>query len=78
MSSKTETLDVRTLPHGPRRLEKIIGTWNALQAGDVLKIINDHDPKPLSHHFATHQPGKYQWEYEQEGPDEWIVNITRR
>ena len=78
MSSKTEILDVRTLPHGPQRLEKIIGTWNLLEPGDVLKIINDHDPKPLSQHFAANQPGKYQWAYEQEGPVEWVVKITRK
>jgi len=77
MSSTTETLDVRTLPPG-ERFEKIIGIWNLLKPGDILKIINDHDPKPLSHHFATSQPEKYQWEYEQEGPVEWIVKITRK
>ena len=66
MNQKTETLDVRTIPPG-ERFEKIIWIWNSLEPGDILKIINDHDPKPLSHHFATHQPGKYQWEHEQEG-----------
>ena len=59
MSLKTETLDVRTTPPG-ERFEKIIGIWNSLKPGDILKIINDHDPKPLRHHFATNQPGKYQ------------------
>ena len=77
MTSKTETLDVRTLPHGEKRLETIIEIWNSLEPGDILKILNDHDPKPLNHHFATHQPGKYQWEHKQEGPVEWIVKITR-
>ena len=77
MSSKTETLDVRTIPPG-ERFEKIIGIWNVLKPGDILKITNDHDPKPLRHHFATQQPGKYQWEYEREGPVEWIVKITRK
>jgi uncharacterized protein (DUF2249 family) len=42
-----------------------------------MKIINDHDPKPLRYQFEAEQSGKFAWEYEQQGPVDWIVNIKR-
>jgi uncharacterized protein (DUF2249 family) len=28
-------------------------------------------------HFEAEQRGKYEWEYEQQGPKDWIVKIKR-
>lgn len=76
MSAKIETLDLRHLP--PReRHAKIFQTWDLLESGETMKIINDHDPKPLRYQFEAEQKGKFLWEYEQEGPVDWIVNIKR-
>jgi uncharacterized protein (DUF2249 family) len=76
MSIKMETLDLRLLPPQERHA-KIFQTWNNLEPGNSMKIINDHDPKPLRYQFEAEQKGKFQWEYEQEGPVDWIVNIRR-
>jgi uncharacterized protein (DUF2249 family) len=38
----------------------------------MLKIINDHDPKPLHHYFTKNHESEFQWEYEQEGPEALI------
>jgi uncharacterized protein (DUF2249 family) len=46
-----------------------------LQPGEILRIINDHDPKPLYYQFAAEQKGKFEWQYEQRGPVDWIANI---
>ena len=59
------------------RYDKIFQIWNNLKSGETLKIINDHDPKPLRYHFATTQEGEFQWEYEQEGLIDWIVKIKK-
>jgi len=76
MSAKVVTLDLRPLP--PReRHAKIFQTWNRLESGETMKIINDHDPKPLRYQFEAEQNGKFQWQYEQEGPVDWIFNIKR-
>jgi uncharacterized protein (DUF2249 family) len=76
MSPKMETLDVR--PIRPfERFEKIFKIWNNLKPGEMLKIINDHDPKPLHHYFTKNHESEFQWEYEQEGPVDWIVKIKR-
>jgi uncharacterized protein (DUF2249 family) len=42
-----------------------------------MEIINDHDPRPLRYQFEAEQSGTFEWEYEQEGPVDWIVNIKR-
>ncbi|MEE9151174.1 MAG: DUF2249 domain-containing protein [Thermoplasmata archaeon] len=39
--------------------------------------MNDHDPKPLYYQFEAEQKGKFEWEYEKEGPIDWIVKIKR-
>lgn len=57
--------------------EKIFKLWDELQAGQVLRIINDHDPKPLWYQFEVEYKSKYKWEYEQKGPKDWIVKIKK-
>jgi uncharacterized protein (DUF2249 family) len=76
MNPRIEILDLRPMPAHERR-EKIIQVWRNLKPGETLKIINDHDPRPLRYQFEAEQSGKFEWEYEQEGPVDWIVNIKR-
>jgi uncharacterized protein (DUF2249 family) len=76
MSGRIENLDLRPMPPFERH-EKIFQTWHTLKAGEILRIINDHDPKPLRYQFEAEEKGKFDWEYEQEGPKDWIVNIKR-
>lgn len=76
MSENIYTLDLRPMPPFERH-EKIFETWDSLKSGEALKIINDHDPKPLWYQFEVEYKGKYEWEYEQEGPKDWIVKIKK-
>ena len=76
MKEKTQTLDLRLTPPFERP-EKIFEIWETLKPGQILRIINDHDPKPLHDHLETVQKGKYGWEYEQNGPEDWIVKIEK-
>ena len=76
MEERIQTLDLRPMPPFERH-EKIFQKWDALQPGETLRIINDHNPKPLYYHFETEQKGKFEWEYEQEGPKDWIFRIRR-
>ncbi len=76
MSDKIVTLDLRPMPPFKRH-EKIFQKWDTLTPGETLKIINDHDPRPLRYKFATKHEGEFQWEYEQEGLIDWIVKIKR-
>jgi uncharacterized protein (DUF2249 family) len=76
MNHKIETLDLLSTPPSDRP-EKIFQIWNTLKPGEILRIIVDHDPKPLHDHFEKVQKGKYEWQYEQKGPWPWIVKIKR-
>lgn len=76
MNEDIQILDLRPMPPFERH-EKIFQLWDNLKAGQTLKIINDHDPKPLRYQFEVEYKGKYEWEYEQKGPKDWIVRIKR-
>ena len=54
--TKIINLDLRELiPF--KRHSKIFKNWNALKEGDVLRIINDHEPKPLYYMFQAEHNG---------------------
>jgi uncharacterized protein (DUF2249 family)/quercetin dioxygenase-like cupin family protein len=70
------TLDVRDL--APRdRHARIFATFDTLRPGEVLRLINDHDPKPLKYQFAAERADEATWEPEQAGPETWIVRIGK-
>lgn len=69
-------IDVRVLPCEQRR-ELIFSTFDGLAAGKAMEIVNDHDIKPLQGVFQNLVPGKFAWEYLQQGPDVWRVAITK-
>ncbi len=69
-------LDLRPIMPFERH-EKIFEMWDALSSGETLRITNDHDPKPLHYQFEAEYKGQYEWEYEQEGPKDWIVKIKK-
>lgn len=70
------TLDVRDL--APRdRHAHIFATFDALQPGAMLRLVNDHDPKPLKYQIAAERAGGMTWEPEEEGPDVWVIRIGK-
>ena len=76
MRETIKDLDLRKMPPFERHA-KIFERWNNLAKGQILRIINNHDPKPLYYQFAVEQKGRFEWEYEQNGPKDWIVMIKR-
>ena len=70
-------LDLRLVPENQRHPDKIINAWKELSPGDTLRLINDHDPKPLRYMFQIEFKDSFAWEYKQEGPREWIVEIKK-
>lgn len=76
MSKIVSTLDVRTLP--PREKHPtIFGLLAALQAGEALRITNDHDPVPLHYQLEAERPGQYTWLKGENGPEVWTADIVR-
>lgn len=71
------TLDVRTIP--PRERHPLIfSQFEALAPGQALRLVNDHDPKPLYYQFMAERPGEVEWQYLEQGPDTWQVRIGKR
>ena len=58
MPEDIRTLDLRPMPPFERH-EKIFQLWDELKPGNTLKIINDHDPKPLHYQFEAEYKNQY-------------------
>ncbi|KQZ78249.1 aminotransferase [Mesorhizobium sp. Root157] len=72
----TPLIDVRTIAPFERH-QRIFDMLGALSHGGSLIIVNDHDPRPLRAQIEMRHPGAYSWEYLQQGPDLWRVEISR-
>jgi len=69
-------VDVRSI--APRERHSLIfSTFRALQAGEAMELVNDHDPRPLYDQFQAEAPGTFQWDDLLQGPGTWRVAITR-
>lgn len=75
-SSIKTTIDVRQIP-GPQRHPLIFQTFEGLQVGEALELVNDHDPFPLQNQFNFMKRGQFQWDYLQQGPNVWRVRIAK-
>jgi len=72
----TKKVDVRHIPPAQRH-SLIFQTFEALQPGEAFILVNDHDPKPLRYQFEAEDKGQYEWEYDQQGPKDWMVRIKK-
>jgi len=69
-------IDVRSI--APRERHPLIfGRFDALQPGESLLLVNDHDPRPLYYQFEDRCTGQFEWTYLQSGPDLWRVQIGK-
>jgi uncharacterized protein (DUF2249 family) len=72
-----QELDVRPIP--PRQKHPTIHeTLRALAEGGTLRLINDHDPRPLRFELDADYPEIFGWEYVESGPEIWRVDISKR
>ncbi len=72
----SKTLDVRTIV--PRERHPLIfQTFDALKPGEAFELVNDHDPKPLYYHLSAERSGLITWNYLEQGPQIWRVQIGR-
>jgi uncharacterized protein (DUF2249 family) len=73
---ETITIDVREIT--PRdRHPMIFNGFDGLKPGETLRLVNDHDPKPLYYQLMAERAGQASWEYLEDGPEVWQVRITR-
>jgi len=56
----------------------IFKKFDVLEPGETLTIHNDHDPKPLYYQLLGERGNIFTWEYLEEGPQLWRVNISKK
>lgn len=72
----TVMLDVRDIV--PRERHPLIfEKFHSLAPGESLRLVNDHDPKPLYYQLMAEHPGEADWAYLESGPEVWQVRITK-
>ncbi|MBT9596546.1 MAG: DUF2249 domain-containing protein [Vitreoscilla sp.] len=69
-------IDLRTI--APRdRHALVFGCFDALQPGQSMQLVNDHDPQPLRFQLDDRAFGQFEWASLESGPHAWRVQITR-
>jgi regulator of cell morphogenesis and NO signaling len=69
-------LDV-TLLEPRQKHPTIFVRFDELSEGETLTIHNDHDPKPLYYQLLGERGNIFTWEYLEQGPEWWKVNISK-
>lgn len=72
----TSVVDVRQTPPAQRH-PLIFGTFESLAPGEGFILVNDHDPKPLYYQFQAEHTGEFEWNYLEQGPVTWRVEIKK-
>lgn len=56
----------------------IFGALDALQAGETMRFVNDHDPLPLLDQLRVRYGEGIAIEYKQRGADGVVIDFVRR
>lgn len=56
----------------------IFEKFDLLRNKESLTLLNDHDPKPLYYQLLNERGNIFSWEYLEQGPDQWIVRISKK
>lgn len=56
----------------------IFGAIDALDAGETMRFVNDHDPVPLLHQLQARYGDAVAIEYVQRSPGEIVIDFSRR
>lgn len=76
MSEFAATVNATEYP--PHQKHKVIfAAFDALNPGEAMLLINDHDPQPLRFQFDLERPGTFSWDYIERGPQTFQIKIGR-
>lgn len=77
MSNFTATVDARKYEPKDKH-PTIFNTFESLKSGEIMELINDHDPRPLHYQFIMERSEDFEWEYLEQGPEVWRVAIKKK
>ena len=60
-----------------RKHPTVFEKFDALETGDALLLINDHDPIPLFYEMKAERGNVFEWIKLEEGPEVWKVEIRK-
>ncbi|MFT4883923.1 MAG: hypothetical protein ACI8U4_001436 [Natronomonas sp.] len=74
-----QQLDIREIPP-PQRHPKIFNAFGALESGETLTIVNDHEPTPLYHQMAAEVESfdAEGYSVDRVGPKEFIATLPKK
>ncbi len=75
-NNQIKVVDVRNVAPMNRH-PLIFNTFEDLKPGESFELVNDHDPKPLYYQFQAERAGQFTWDYREQGPTVWRVNIGK-
>lgn len=74
--AQDDEIDIRAVPR-PQRHPLIFAKFDSLAIGSSFRLLNDHDPVPLSQQFESLRHGQAAWEYLERGPSIFRIRITK-
>ena len=80
MSSQAVTarsVDIRVLGACVERKAHVLSTFDALEEGESVIVINDHLPRGLLAHFQEQRAGCFEWTMIETGPEVFRAQITK-
>jgi regulator of cell morphogenesis and NO signaling len=77
MSTVVENILNVTLLEPRMKHPTIFDRFDKLGEGESLTILNDHDPKPLYYQLLAERGNIFIWEYLENGPSNWKIEITK-
>jgi regulator of cell morphogenesis and NO signaling len=78
MNTVNENLLNVTLLDPREKHPTIFSKFDQLNEGEILTILNDHDPKPLYYQLLSERGNIFNWEYTEQGPEHWKVCISKQ
>lgn len=73
----TPVLDVRSIPAAVRHAA-IHGALGAIPVDGSIILAAPHEPVPLLTELETQDPGAFAVGYLEQGPETWLVKLTRQ
>ncbi|MFB6283320.1 MAG: DUF2249 domain-containing protein [Halobacteria archaeon] len=75
----SKRLDVREIPAVDRHA-KIHEEFEKLESGEVLELVNDHDPRPLYYEMKEEVPSFNQEEYtvEEKESNKFVAELPKK
>ena len=70
------TLDARSLT-AATKTEQILESFDKLQLGGAVEIVEETDPRALRNEMTQLRPGRFSWESRNLGSNRWTVRLER-